>query len=238
MPAPKASLMLPALLFALLLTSGCVKGTSNRVSLLSPGVRGGTQAPRSPGRGWLALCQTASNRWTLVPANVKARRVRDEQVDQAGEQTGCEIRSSQPGAFCLFRHRTLRPGSVTAAEFSTVKPSGLNLLNRMGFGVPVLLSIDKYLLKAADAEAPPSHYTLSVSVNDGPPLTLGSFERGIEPAFEGVFLIWAGDLNRDGVADFLFEHQSFNRKGQSLYLSQNAGGGYQKAGMDVWTDHE
>jgi hypothetical protein len=104
----------------------------------------------------------------------------------------------------------------------------------MGFGVSALFSIDTYLLRASDSEEGASSYTLSVSVNSGRPQSLGEFDRGIEPAFESVVLIWAGDLNRDGVADFIFEHKSFNKNAQSLYLSQSAGGGYQRAALDLW----
>ena len=231
MSALKACLLLPPLLALL----GCAAGKPGRLSLLAPGVRSGAQAPRSVGGGWLALCQTGENQWTLEPTTVRSRRVHDDQMDQPGERTGREFRSGLPAALCLLRHGSLRPGRVVPAEFKTVRPSEFNLLNRMGFGVPVLFSIDTYLLRASDSDKTPSNYALSVSVNSGQAQPLGEFERGIEPAFESVALIWAGDLNGDGVADFIFEHKSFNQRGQSLYLSMHAGGGYQRAGLDLWT---
>jgi hypothetical protein len=229
---------LPPTLFTLLLTAGCATGQGGRLSLLSPGIRSGAQSPRSLGGGWLALCKTGGSMWTLQPTALQTRRVHDEQVDQPGERTGREIRSDRPSAFCLLRHKDLQPGNVPAADFGTLQSAGTNLLNRMGFGTTVVFSVDSYLLRATDSAQNQSNYTLSVSVNGGTPQTLGDFERGIEPAFESVVLVWAGDLNRDGVADFLFEHKSFNRRAQSLYLSTRAGGGYQKAGHDAWTDSE
>lgn len=228
----KACLLIP-LLFPLL---GCATNQSGRLSLLAPGVRNGAQAPRSVGGGWLALCQTGDNLWELRSTSVRSRRVHDELMDQPGERTGREFRSSRPDALCLLRHGLLRAGRVEGAEFQTTHPSEVNLLNGMGFGVTALFSIDTYLLRASSSEEGASSYTLSVTVNSGRPQTLGEFERGIEPAFESVVLIWAGDLNRDGVADFIFEHKSFNKTAQSLYLSQSAGGGYQRAALDLWEE--
>jgi hypothetical protein len=230
----KACLFLPLLLSLL----GCATGKPGRLSLLSPGVRNGAQAPRSIGGGWLALCQTGDTHWTLQPTSVRSRRVHDDQLDQPGEQSGREFRPNKEGALCLLRHGSLRAGRVMPAEFKTARPSEVNLLNSMGFGVPALFSIDTYLLRAGDVENNPARYTLSVSVNSGPPQTLGEFERGIEPAFESVVLFWAGDLNQDGVADFIFEHKSFHQRAQSLYLSSKNGGGYQQAGLDLWTGSE
>ena len=231
MSALKACLLLPPLLALI----GCAAGKPGRMALLAPGVRSGAQAPRSVGGGWLGLCQTGENQWALLPTSVQTRRVHDDQVDQPGEQSGKEFRSSQPTALCLLRHGSLRAGRVQSAEFKAARPSEVNLLNRMGFGVPVLFSIDTYLLRATDSDKIPSQYALSVSVNSGQSQPLGEFERGIEPAFESVVLIWAGDLNRDGVADFIFQHKSFNKSGQSLYLSRSAGGGYQRVGVDLWS---
>jgi hypothetical protein len=230
MPASKAYF----LLFPLLAFLGCASGSPRRLSLLAPGVRGGHEAPRSIGRGWLALCQTGENQWTLLPASVTSRRVHDEQVDQPGEQTGREFRSSHPSALCLLRCGGVEAGRVAAADFPTAHPSKLNLLNRLGLGVQVLFSIDSYHLLAADSESAPDKYALSVSLNSGRSQTLGEFERGIEPAFESAVLIWAGDLNRDGISDFIFEHRSFQKKGQTLYLSRPGGEGYHKAGADFW----
>ena len=234
MPAPKACLLL-SLLFAL---PGCATGKTGRLSLLAPGVRNGVQAPRAVGGGWLALCQTGQNQWTLQPTSVRTRQVHDDQVDQPGERSGREFRSNRGAALCLLRHDSLRAGRVVPAEFKTARPSEVNLLNSMGFGVPVLFSIDTYILHARDLDKKLARYALSVSVNSGQPQPLGELERGIEPAFESVVLIWAGDLNRDGVADFIFEHKSFNQTGQSLYLSRKNGGGYQQVGLDLWTGSE
>jgi hypothetical protein len=233
MPSPKAFLLLVSLVALL----GCGTGTHRRVSLLSPGTRNGTNAPRSVGGVWLALCQIGEDRWELYPTSVKTKRVRDEQIDQSGEKSGREYRTKFPSALSLMRHSSLAPGRVEAAEFHPTPPSKVNLLNGMGLGVRVLFSIDSYDLSAAASEKKPSHYTLSVSTNGGQPKPLDEFERGIEPAFESAVLIWAGDLNRDGVADFLFEHGSFNKRGQSLYLSQRADGHYQRAGRDFWTEY-
>ena len=234
MSALKACLLLSTLLAL----PGCAVGRSGRLALLAPGVRNGARAPQSIGSGWLALCQTGDTQWTLQPTSVRSRRVHDDQLDQPGERSGREFRPAKEGALCLLRHGSLRAGRVVAAEFKTARPSAVNLLNSMGFGVPVLFSIDTYTLRAKDLENNPSRYALSVSVNAGQPQILGEFERGIEPAFESVVLVWAGDLNQDGVADFIFEHRSFNQTGQSLYLSRKNGGGYQQAGLDLWTGNE
>lgn len=231
MPAPKACLLL-SLLLAL---PGCATGKTRRLSLLAPGVRNGVQAPRAIGGGWLALCQTGENQWALLPTSVQTRQVHDDQVDQPGEKSGREFRPNRGAALCLLRHDSLRAGRVVPAEFKAVRPSEVNLLNRMGFGVPVLFSIDTYILHAKVLDKEPPRFALSVSVNSGQAQPLGEVERGIEPAFESVVLIWAGDLNRDGVADFIFEHKAFNQTGQSLYLSRHNGGGYQRAGLDLWS---
>ena len=232
MPALKACL----LLLPLLTLPGCATGKPGRLALLAPGVRNGAQAPRSVGGGWLALCQTGENQWTLQPTSVRTRPVRNEQVDQPGQRSSREFVSTLPAALCLLRHDSLRAGRVMAAELKTVRPSEINLLNRMGFGVSVFFSVDAYVLSARDLDKNPSRYALSVSVNSGPAQPLGELERGTEPAFESVVLIWAGDLNRDGVADFIFEHKSFNQTGQSLYLSRHNGGGYRRAGLDLWSE--
>ncbi len=226
----KACRLLP-LLFALL---GCSTDKTGRLSLLAPGVRNGARAPRSIESGWLALCQTGDKQWELRPTNVRTRRVHDEQLDQPGERSRKEFRSNSPDALCLLRHGALRAGRVESAEFQAAHHSEVNLLNGMGLGVAVMFSIDTYLLRASESEEKASSYTLSVTVNSGRAQPLGEFERGTEPAFESVFLIWAGDLNRDGVADFIFEHKSLKKKAQSLYLSQSVGGGYQRAALDLW----
>ncbi len=223
------------LVLPLLPLLGCATGKPNRSSLLAPGVRSGAKAPRSIGGGWLALCQTGAKQWTLLPTSVQNRPVHDDQVDKPGEKTGREFRSNLPAALCLLRHGSIRAGRVEAADFKSVRPSEVNLLNRLGLGVPAFFSIDSYLVRASDLEKTPSSYALSVSVNSGPPQILGEFERGTDPALESVVLIWAGDLNQDGVSDFVFEHKASNQKSQSLYLSQKAGGGYQRAGLDLWT---
>ena len=223
------------LVLPLLPLLGCATTNSNRMSLLAPGVRSGAMAPRSIGGGWLALCQTGDNQWTLLPTSVQNRQVHDDQVDKPGEKTGREFRSKLPGALCLLRHGSLRAGRVEAADFKSVRPAEVNLLNSLGLGVPVFFSIDAYLVRASNLEKTPSSYALNFSVNSGPAQVLGEFERGAEPALESVVLIWAGDLNRDGVPDFVFEHKAANQKSQSLYLSQKAGGGYRRAGLDLWT---
>jgi len=221
-------------LIPLIALLGCTNEKSGRLSLLAPGLRNGARAPHSIGSGWLALCQTGDNQWELRPTAVRTRRVHDDQMDQPGERSGREFRPRLAGALCLLRHVSLRPGRVKGADFQTPRPSEVNLLNRMGFGVTVLFSIDTYLVRASDSEEATSTYSLNVTVNSGRAQPLGEFERGIKPAFESAVLIWAGDLNRDGVADFIIEHKSFNKTGQSLYLSLGAGGGYQRAGLDLW----
>jgi hypothetical protein len=233
MPSPKAFFLL--VFFVAL--SGCGSGNPRRIALLAPGTRNGTNAPRSVGGGWLALCQVGEDRWELYRTPVRTKRVRDEQIDQSGEKSGREYRTKFPSALCVMRHPSLAPGRVEAAEFQPTPPSKVNLINEMGLGVKVLFSIDSYELSAAASGKKASHYTLSVSTNGGPPKPLDEFERGIQPAFESAVLIWAGDLNRDGVADFLFEHGSFNKRGQSLFLSQRADGGYKSVGRDFWTEY-
>jgi hypothetical protein len=148
-----------------------------------------------------------------------------------------EILSSRPEALCLLRHREIGPGSVVPADFSSTQSSGFNLLETVGSGVSVVCAIDAYRLGAVNSSEEPSRYTLQVSVNERVPVVLEEFERGGEPAFERALLVWAGDLNRDGVADFLLERSSPGRKTRNLYLSNKAGESYQRAGTDTWEEN-
>lgn len=223
--------------FLALATSGCALVAGGRSTLLTPGVRGGSPLQRSQGWGWLALCRTGPKQWALIPAATETRLIRDGKRGQPGSRMRHEILSNRPEALCLLRHREVGPGSVVPADFNSAQPLGFDLLKSMGSGVPVVCSIDAYRLGAVHSAGEPSRYTLQVSVNERAPVVLEEFERGGEPAFERALLIWAGDLNRDGVADFLIERSSSGWKTRNLYLSRKAGESYQRAGMDAWEEN-
>jgi len=212
---------------SLLLLAGCALPHSADHSILIDGKRHGADAPARAGGGWLAL-DVVGGHWELSPVGVSIRSFYDEKVDAKGQKTGVKISSKRPQAVALLRDRSLSAGRVDGVNLGVA--GRVNLLGASNPSASVVLQADEYKFRAQVAKGDQRLCSVYVATNDSAPEFVGSFEMEEEAQAESLFLLWAGDLNRDGILDFLFLHQSETRSGQSFFLSSKGDRSYRKAG--------
>jgi hypothetical protein len=212
---------------SLLLLAGCALQHNADYSILVDGKRRGADAPVRAGGGWLAL-DAVGGHWELLPVGVFIRGFYDEKVDAKGQKTGVKISSKRPQAVALLRDRSLRAGRVDGVNLGVA--GRVNLLGASNPSASVVFQADEYRFSAQAVKGDQRLCSVYVATNDSAPECVGSFEMEEEAKPESLFLLWAGDLNRDGIMDFLLMHYSETRSGQSFFLSSKGDRTYRKAG--------
>lgn len=179
----------------------------------------GGEAPLQPGLGWLAL-DVVDGRWHLLPATLRGEQARDDIV---GADTGVRIHADPPKAFFYLRLPGFVPGKVDTPD--------LPFKDRPG--------------EMADSTAlslPFKGRTWRLEVRRGE-LFLGegsssmSLGHVVDPQDIDVMtsLRWAGDLDRDGRLDFIFESTGKNSGTICVWLSRLAKPGEPVGRAACWT---
>lgn len=212
---------------SLLLVSGCALQQNAEHSILVGGKRHAEDAPSRAGGGWLAL-DVVGGHWELVPVGVSLRSFNDEKTHAQGKKTGVNISTKRPQAVALLRDRSLRAGRVDGVELGIA--GRVNLLGASNPSASVILKADEYKFRAQVSDSERRLCSVFVATNDSAPEFSGSFEMEKNSTGESLFLLWAGDLNRDGILDFILMHHSETRSGQSFFLSSRIDRTYRKAG--------
>jgi hypothetical protein len=172
---------------------------------LMPGGYHAGEAPIKPGKGWLALT-TIDGSWHLVPTTVKAERIHDVVVDDAGGKTRIRISAESAGPIALFRLPNLTPRKAGAAETGFEGDA-----NKLPPAIPLRLL---FRGESHQLEAPKSEVYLRK----------GSLRTELRNIYVGGFdnearLLWAGDLDGDGALDLLVQRGAYNSSGTCLSLS-------------------
>jgi hypothetical protein len=180
---------------------------------LLPGEYHGSEAPAKPGKGWLAL-MIVDGRWHLVPTKVSAEPIYDAVLDAEDQKTGIRISSRHPEALALLRNPHLLAKKIdtpnirfkdNSLKISPIQPLNISFKRQQYQIVAVRSEI--FLTKGSQRTKLPD---LSVSEDQESDLS------------ESAYLLWAGDLDRDGSLDLLVSYRGDNRSGACLFLSSKA----------------
>lgn len=166
----------------------------------------GGEAPLEPGPGWFAL-DVVDGRWRLVPA-----RLRGEQaVDPVGDSnTGVRVAADPAHAFLYLQLPGLVAGKVDTPDLR-FKDNGRPISDATALampfkGQPWRLDVRHHALLLSDGKTTMSHG--QVVLPDSPD--------------DGLTLLWAGDLDRDGRLDLIFEGSGMNSTNVCVWLSSRA----------------
>lgn len=205
-------------------------------ALQPPGTFHAGEAVARDGEPWLAL-RIDGNEAALVATTVVTRPVEDALVDGPGERSGVEVTSIDPdGVISFLRGEGLRAGRIERAQVD--RPGDAAALSqpyRMTFrgrAYQIENSCDPEPARIVDGQAqfacsavlstPETRHVLS--------RRLGYFEPGSDVmsfSDDGVQqLLFAGDLDRDGRLDLIFDTSDhYNKSRPTLFLSTGAAGG-------------
>lgn len=187
---------------------------SDEVAILAPGEFHGSEVSLKSKRGWLALRQERGI-WTLVPTRVSSQRVNDPVIDEEGQKTGVRI-SSDPSGVLLLRHASLRAGPLRGAIVNgNPAGEGVNSISPQE-KIRFTFNGHEYALGVDGPERPSLIYpALLLTGPDG----RISVQRPFTIS-ESSSLVWAGDLDRDGMVDLVVDvSDHYNKMSYCLFLS-------------------
>jgi hypothetical protein len=215
------------LLVALVSPSNSAGISQSDQRLIEPGVFHGEEVMARSGEKWLGLHITDENSM-LLTYRLNVTAVQDTLVDNEGQKTGKEITVDLPlePLFLVKGKGLLKEGPVT-----TVFDDASGLSN-LGESSPVTLNLDgtSYVLKVGSedtapcpAQSLPRNARLVLINGESRQVLYSLQECGNDPSW---FLIWAGDLDRDGKLDlYVNVTQHYNVTERKLFLSSHAGKG-------------
>lgn len=182
-------------------------------------VNHGGEAPLEPGPGWLAL-DVVDGLWHLRPATLRGERAIDP---VGGENTGVRIHAEPAGALLYLRLPGLVPGKVDTPDMRFKKRA-----RRMddSTALPIRFNGRTWRLDVRRHE-------LFVSVGKSS-MSLGQVVVP-DDADVGMSLLWAGDLDRDGRLDFIFDSSGKNSGAICVWLSSLAKPGEPVGEAACWT---
>jgi hypothetical protein len=183
------------------------------------------EAPRVPGKGWYALVQE-NEQSSLIAATVMSRRVQDDLVDgDDAPATGVEITARPPDALFYLKHRTLRAGRVPSVPIQNPDFLGIRHWEKQDLSFQDI-EFNKHIyqlriLARGDLTTPESSgpFSLLLSVDGGNQITLLTDEIGDD---RYIHIYWAGDLNHDGLLDFIVGNDRYNNAATCWYLSKKS----------------
>ena len=180
----------------------------------------GEEVSASDGEKWLALVQ--DERGTLLlPAAIRVERIEDPLLDFGTDEiTGKRISASGlPSAVLLLRGgRSLSPGPLTSASLTDAASGDYDPYSdselTLGLGSRVYTLAIRHLRQPDDSVVA----QLSLSTREVTQTLM------VDPSGElGLWLLWAGDLDRDGALDLYLDLSThYNLSIPTLLLSSEA----------------
>lgn len=181
---------------------------------LIPNQYHGDEAPAEAGTGWLALISVGGI-WRLEPTTVRSKRVFDAVLEAEGDKTGIEISSSYGEALALLRFPNMKPGKVDTPNMKFKESP--RFLSATGSPLKIMFKGNEYVIETSSS---------GVYLRNGKQKTaLSGLSPGSAESEDSSSLLWAGDLDGDGLLDLLFSYSGYNNGGACLYLSAGAGEG-------------
>lgn len=205
-------------------------------ALQPPGTFHAGEAVARDGEPWLAL-RVEGNTAALVATRIDSRPVEDVVVDAPGERTGVEVGSIDgDGVLVFLRGGGLRAGAVDRARVAAgdgTSPPALPIdIAFAGTRYRIENHCDPEPARHVDGQA---QFACSVLLRMGQTRQvlsrrLGYFEQGSDVMSfgdDGVQqLLFAGDLDRDGRLDLIFDTSDhYNKSRPTLFLSGQAANG-------------
>lgn len=211
-------------LWALLLAGG--------FAIQPPGQFHGDEPIARDGESWLAL-HVDGNEALLVATTLKVRAVRDELLDEADARTGLEISSpNDDRVIAYLRGDALKAGAIEAAAVASMDHRAAGLPYELTFrGQPHTLS-SHCEQQPRDAAAQQPQFDCRIELRTGGHAQALSKLTGYREHRAATMslgddaspaLIFAGDLDRDGKLDLIFnttDHYNVSRP--TLFLSSQS----------------
>jgi hypothetical protein len=169
------------------------------------------------------------NSWKLESAEVLATPAHDLGHDNGEEQSGIQISSDHPQAMLLLRDASLKAGPVTALRWD-MPPAAL--LSR-DVSTPIQLDFGGKNYAIHIHKTFSEKYAFVLKIKGQRALKLDTVPYSLETDRDKVSLTWAGDLNRDGLLDFIFERTSDKATEVSVFLSEKPCGRYRTLGKEL-----
>lgn len=197
-----------------------------------PGQFHGDEPVARDGESWLAL-HVDGDGALLVATTLKVRAVHDEVLDEAGARTGLEVSSPDgDGVIAYLRGDGLKAGAIEPAAVASMDPDTAGLPYELIFRGQLyrLSSHCEKLPRDVVAQQPRFDCRIELRTGDQaqvlsklngyrePQATRGSLGDDASPV-----LLFAGDLDRDGKLDLIFnttDHYNVSRP--TLFLSSQS----------------
>jgi hypothetical protein len=200
-----------------------------------PGQFHGGEAVARHGERWLALRVRPAGA-ELLAARVAVERIHDVLLDGEGEATGEAVSAiGLEDLTMLLRGPGLRPGTVAQAAVANLSSEHGFPTHRLSLGPREYRIATRCIAGLADAAAEHPACTCTIDLIDGERrqslLSTGAYRESSDARLQlgddaSPRLIFAGDLDRDGRLDLIFDTTDhYNLSRPTLFLSGAAGKG-------------
>lgn len=200
-----------------------------------PGQFHGDEPVARDGESWLAL-HVDGDGALLVATTLKVGAVHDEVLDEAGARTGLEVSSQDgDGVIAYLRGDGLKAGAIEPAAVASMDPDTAGLPYELTFRGQLhrLSSHCEELPRDVPAQQPRFDCRIELRTGDHAQV-LSKLNGYREPQATRIslgddaspVLLFAGDLDRDGKLDLIFnttDHYNVSRP--TLFLSSQSGSG-------------
>ncbi|GAB3359019.1 hypothetical protein [Lysobacter tyrosinilyticus] len=220
--------------WSLVLIAGLSTAGTTNYALQPAGTFHGDEPVAGDGQAWLALRQHPNGVTELIPTRLRVRTVHDGVLDREDEATGREVSSSVEDALMFLRGDAFKGGRVVAAEITSeaLPPSALPDYSIDFAGRPYRIRTDCTPSPDSDSSAEQQEFNCRLLLeHDGrtqPLFAMSGYalagSTGVLLGDEaGAHLIFAGDLDRDGRLDLIFDgSHHYNVSLPTLFLSSKA----------------
>lgn len=204
--------------------------------LQPPGVFHGDEVGARAGESWLAL-QVSGDSAALVPTPLILRQFEDLFVDAPGERAGVEVTSTDPGGVVVYlRSEALERGPVELAQVDAPDALAPPYPYRITFrGLSYLIESVCDLSPAGHVDGQ-AHYRCKLVLRGPQGSHLLASRVGYYEVHSDVMswsddgaqkLLFAGDLDRDGRLDLIFDTSDhYNKSRPALFMSTSDSGGF------------
>lgn len=185
------------------------------------------EAPSGTQKGWLALIQK-DGQWHLAKTTMVVQKAFDVVLDAEGEPpTGLLVASKEfPDALLMLKHPALKAGPLTAADqaiWDLTKSNGKPELLLHSF----TLNDEVYWLELISSDSAedgdmykPDKLFMHSLKPQKPSISMSEIKLSDEWQENAkIQSIWAGDLDKDGLPDFLVWQGGYNFSAVCLHLS-------------------
>jgi hypothetical protein len=200
-----------------------------------PGQFHGDEPIAHDGESWLAL-HVDGNEASLVATTLKVRAVRDELFDETDALTGLEISSPDDDRVIAYLQGTsLRPGMIEAAAVASMDQGAAGLPYELTFRDQLYHLSSHCEQQSRDVHAQQPQFDCRIELRTGGHAQVLSKLTGYRENQAATMslgddaspvLIFAGDLDRDGKLDLIFnttDHYNVSRP--TLFLSSQSKSG-------------